>query len=249
MKEYLNYLVKWIQEIVKQAHADGVIIGISGGIDSAVVGALAKQAFPNQCLGLILPCHSQPIDQKLGIELCQKFDIPYQIVDLSSTYDSFISACESNFSTSNQKAFLEAKRNTKVRLRMVALYAYAQSRNYLVLGTDNADEWYIGYFTKHGDGGVDLAPIIHLTKGEVIQAAKELHVPEAIINRPPTAGLYDGQTDEKEIGVSYEELDRHLQGQEIDPQKKERLLYLHQISEHKRNLAHHPLSKEKFNTK
>ncbi len=243
MKDYLDYLVQWIRDVVYQAHAKGVIIGISGGIDSAVVGALAKKAFPNDCLGLILPCHSQSIDQQLGIELCEKFNIPYQTVDLTSTYDAFVASCEKEFSNSEEKVYLEAKRNTKVRLRMVALYAYAQSRNYLVLGTDNADEWYIGYFTKHGDGGVDLAPIIHLTKGEVIQAAKELGVPEAIIKRPPTAGLYEGQTDEKEIGVSYEELDQHLQGKDIDSQKKERLLYLHQISEHKRNLAHHPKSK------
>ena len=239
MNEYLSYLVTWIQNKVNEAHAKGVIIGISGGIDSAVVAGLAKKAFPNQCLGLILPCHSNPLDEKLGVELCQKFDIPYQIVDLTSTYESFIAASE-------KESYQEAKRNTKVRLRMVSLYAYAQSRNYLVLGTDNAAEWYIGYFTKHGDGGVDLAPIIHLTKHEVVQAAKELNVIEEIISRPPSAGLYEGQTDEQDIGVSYADLDKHLKGIEIASDKKERLLYLHQISEHKRHIPAHPKSPKDY---
>lgn len=249
MQDYLDYLIKWMQEKVKEAHADGVIIGISGGIDSAVVAGLAKKAFPNNCYGLILPCHSHSIDQELGEKLCQQFDIPYQVVDLSATYETMIQSFENNFQTSEKKAYKDAKSNTKVRLRMVTLYAYAQSKNYLVLGTDNADEWYIGYFTKHGDGGVDLAPIIHLTKGQVIEVAKSLNVLEDIIKRPPTAGLYDGQTDEDEIGVSYADLDKHLQGIEIDSHKKERLLHLHKISEHKRHIAHHPKSMNDYNEK
>ncbi len=246
MKDYLEYLVQWIRKIVNDAHAKGVIIGVSGGIDSAVVAILAKKAFPNDTLGLILPCHSKPIDQELGIDLCQKFDIPYQVVDLSNTYDVMMDSFETNFKNESSINYKNAKSNTKVRLRMVTLYAYAQSRNYLVIGTDNADEWYIGYFTKHGDGGVDFAPIIHLTKGEVIEAAKFLGVPEPIISRPPTAGLYEGQTDEDEIGVSYAELDKYLKGKTVDENKKQRLLYLHRISEHKRHLAYHPKSQEDY---
>lgn len=243
MKDYVNYLVEWIKEKVNEAHAEGVVLGVSGGIDSAVVAKLAKLAFPNNCLGLVLPCHSNPLDQQLAIELCNKFDIPYQVVDLTPTYETMINSFEKDFLNDNSKRHSDAKSNTKVRLRMTTIYAYAQSRNYLVLGTDNADEWYIGYFTKHGDGACDLAPIIHLTKGEVVELAKMFEVPEPIISRPPSAGLHAGQTDEQDIGVSYDELDKHVRGYEIDEVKKQRLLHLHKISEHKRNIPAHPKAK------
>ena len=243
MKYYVNYLVEWIKGKVYEAHAEGVVLGVSGGIDSAVVAKLAKLAFPNNCLGLVLPCHSNPLDQQLAIELCNKFDIPYQVVDLTPTYETMINSFEKDFLNDNSKRHSDAKSNTKVRLRMTTIYAYAQSRNYLVLGTDNADEWYIGYFTKHGDGACDLAPIIHLTKGEVVELAKMFEVPEPIISRPPSAGLHAGQTDEQDIGVSYDELDKHVRGYEIDEVKKQRLLHLHKISEHKRNIPAHPKAK------
>lgn len=246
MEDYLNYLVDWIKEVVTKAKAKGVVIGVSGGIDSAVVAGLAKKAFPNNTLGLILPCHSKPIDEELGIELCKQFDIPYQIVDLSNTYDTMVKSFDDSFITNEASNYKTAKGNIKVRLRMVTLYAYAQANNYLVIGTDNADEWYIGYFTKHGDGGVDLAPIIHLTKGEVRMVAKMLGVPEKIIKRPPTAGLYDNQTDEDEIGVTYDDLDNYLKGNKISKEKTKRLLYLHKISAHKRKIAYHPKSMKDY---
>lgn len=241
MKAYLDYLVNWLKEIVNEAHAKGLILGVSGGIDSAVAACLIKKAFPENSFGLILPCHSNPLDQQLAEKLNKKIGLEYEVVDLSHAYDELISSFHTDFQSDTKKSFIDAKNNTKVRLRMTTLYAYAQAKNYLVVGTDNAAEWFIGYFTKHGDGGVDLVPLIHLTKGEVVQAAKELGVIEEIIARKPSAGLYDNQSDEDEIGVSYHDLDLYLQGHKIEKEKEERLLHLHKISEHKRNLAHRPL--------
>lgn len=246
MKEYLDYLINWLRDVVKKANAKGLIVGVSGGIDSAVVACLMKKAFPDNSFGLILPCHSNPIDQELAEKLNKKIGLEYEVVDLSKTFDIMMQSFNANFETNDTKSYKDARSNTKVRLRMTTIYAYAQAKSYLVLGTDNAAEWYIGYFTKHGDGGCDIAPLIHLTKGQVIQAAKELGVIDEIISRPPSAGLYNGQTDEDEIGVSYNDLDLHITGHNIEESKKERLLYLHKISEHKRKLAHHPKSFNDF---
>ena len=115
------------------------------------------------------------------------------------------------------------------------LYAYGQTHHMLVLGTDNMDEKYTGYFTKYGDGAADLLPIVYLTKGEVVAAAKMLGVPTSLAERVPSAGLFEGQTDEKEMGVKYADLDKYLLGGEVDEKVKERIEYLHRVSEHKRN--------------
>ena len=117
---------------------------------------------------------------------------------------------------------------------MTILYAYAQKHRGLVLGTDNADERFTGYFTKWGDGAADLLPICHLLKSEVVEASKILGVPENLAERIPSAGLFEGQTDEKEMGVSYKDIDDYLLGKPIKEEAKQRILYLHKISEHKR---------------
>ena len=124
--------------------------------------------------------------------------------------------------------------NLKVRIRMTILYAYAQKVGGLVIGTDNADERYTGYFTKYGDGGVDLLPIVHLVKSEVVEACKLYGVSDRLAERTPSAGLFEGQTDETEMGVKYSDLDRYLLGGEIDEASKARIEHLHRISEHKR---------------
>ena len=126
---------------------------------------------------------------------------------------------------------------------MTTLYSMAQTHNYLVLGTDNADEWHIGYFTKFGDGGVDLLPIVHLLKREVREGAKLLGVPNSIINRAPTASLWENQTDEAEIGFGYDLIDDYLAGKLVENNVKERVDYLHKISQHKRNGAPMPNKK------
>ncbi len=236
LKEYLDYLVNWLQQEVKKANQKGVIVGISGGIDSAVVAAIAKKAFPNDYLTVWMPCKSSELDEKCKLELINKLNLKNVSVDLSKTFDVL--------SDSLNKSGIEQSKialaNSKARLRMTTLYSMAQTHNYLVLGTDNADEWHIGYFTKFGDGGVDLLPIVHLLKREVREAAKILGVPESIINRAPTASLWEDQTDESEIGFSYDLIDDYISGKSVDTQVKERVDYLHKISEHKRKAAPAP---------
>ena len=190
----------WIKEQVKDAGKKGVIFGISGGIDSAVVGALLKQALGDNVMGLIMPCGSHPEDEELAIEFSSKFNIKTKKVELDKVYNDFISM--------NKDSGKLAKANLKPRLRMATLYYFANSLDYLVAGTGNKSELCVGYFTKYGDGGVDILPIGSLLKNEVRELAKELNVPERIIEKAPSAGLWEGQTDEKEMGITYEELDR-----------------------------------------
>ncbi|WP_339029431.1 NAD(+) synthase [Spiroplasma endosymbiont of Cantharis nigra] len=236
LKEYLDYLVNWLQQEVKKANQKGVIVGISGGIDSAVVAALAKKAFPDDYLTVWMPCKSSELDEKCKLELINKLNLKNVSVDLSKTFEVL--------SDSLNKSGIEQSKialaNSKARLRMTTLYSMAQTHNYLVLGTDNADEWHIGYFTKFGDGGVDLLPIVHLLKREVREAAKILGVPESIINRAPTASLWEDQTDESEIGFSYDLIDDYISGKLVDIEVKERVDYLNKISEHKRKAAPAP---------
>lgn len=194
--QYLNVLIKWIKDEVKKAGAKGVIVGISGGVDSALVAYLAKQAFPDSSLGVLMPINKErDFDLKDGLELVQKFNLNHQIVDLFDEYNSLINKL-------NPCQDL-TKGNIQSRLRMTALYALAQENNYLVLGTDNKAEYYLGYFTKWGDGGCDLLPIVHLYKSEVFQYAKEVGVPESILNKAPSAGFFKEQSDESDLGFSY----------------------------------------------
>ncbi|WP_169733716.1 NAD(+) synthase [Mesoplasma syrphidae] len=236
LENYLDYLVEFIQQTVKKANAKGVIVGISGGIDSAVVANLAKKAFPDNYLTVWMPINSSQEDFDCAEELIEKNNLKAVSVDLKATFEQF----KTTINEINENSVL-ALANAKARLRMTTLYTLAQTNEYLVLGTDNLNEWHMGYFTKFGDGGVDAVPIIHLLKSEVRAAAKILNVPTSIIERAPTAGLWEGQTDEKEIGYSYEEIDQYLLGQNTNQGLKTRIDHLHKISEHKRNIAITPL--------
>jgi NAD+ synthase len=241
LENYLDYLVKWIKDEVKTANLKGCIIGLSGGIDSAVAAALVKRAMGEQCLALIMPCLSNPKDQVDAIAVAKKFGIEYQIINLDAPYKLIVKNLDKLKSykyLQDNKALALA--NTKARLRMTTLYELGQTLGYMVVGTDNAAEWYTGYFTKYGDGGVDIVPLIQLTKGEVFEAAKLLGVPPQIIARKPTAGLVSNVYDEDELQVSYQEIDQFLSGKKIKATSKKRLEHLHRISEHKRHLARGP---------
>jgi NAD+ synthase len=193
-------LVSWIKGQLKQADAKGIVIGLSGGIDSSVVAALAKDAVgKSRVLGLLLPCHSQARDLKDAQIIAKRLGIKAELIDLSCAYDNLLKVLPK---TSNL-----AQANLKARLRMSVLYYFANKKNYLVCGTGNKSELMVGYFTKYGDGGVDILPIGDLLKKDVKVLAKELGIPEHIITKPPTAGLWPGQTDEAEMGITYKELD------------------------------------------
>lgn len=193
-------IINWIRREVKTAKAKGIVLGLSGGIDSAVVASLAKAAAgKTRVLGLSLPCHSQPEDIKYARLMARKLGIGFKLADLSAIFDAFTRILP--------KAPRQARANLKPRLRMAVLYYYANKLNYLVAGTGNKSELMAGYFTKYGDGAVDILPIGNLFKKDVVKLARELGVPEQIIIRPPTAGLWPGQTDEGEMGITYRELD------------------------------------------
>ncbi len=194
----------WLRERLTDASAEGFVAGLSGGVDSATSAALAVRAVgPERVLAALMPCHSQPEDAALGQLVADAFSMPTVTVDLSGAYDALMAALPPS-------GHPLASANVKPRLRMVTLYYLAQSRNYLVLGSGNRTEIEVGYYTKHGDGGVDLLPLGSLYKTQVWELARELGVPQQVIERPPSAGLWPGQTDEGEMGITYAELDQVL---------------------------------------
>jgi len=197
----------WIREEVGKAGKKGIVVGLSGGIDSAVTAVLSKKALGENVIGLILPCGNHPQDEELALKVAKKFNLRVKKVELADVYKKFCEVCPGTVHI--------AKANLKPRLRMLTLYYFANAWDYLVAGTGNKSELMIGYFTKYGDGGCDILPLGGLLKTEVRGLARELEIPDEIIKRAPTAGLWDGQTDEGEIGMSYLDLDRCLRAIEI----------------------------------
>lgn len=231
-----NKITSWLKAQIKGAKAKGIVLGLSGGIDSAVVAALAQRAVGNNnVLVLFMPCNSNPIDLKDAKLVAKKLKLKAKLVDLSSVYNNFLKILPD--------APALAQNNLKPRLRMATLYYFANKLNYLVCGTGNKSELMVGYFTKYGDGGVDILPIASLLKREVRALAKELNIPEAIITKPPTAGLWQGQTDEGEMGITYNDLDDILdrmnnkKKQTVSPDKLHKVMKMFVKSEHKRKGA------------
>ena len=229
-------IVSWIKQKVKDSEAKGIVLGLSGGIDSAVVAALAKEAVgKDNLLVLFLPCNSDPQDFKDAKLVAQKLELKAKLVDLSAVYNNFIKVLPGAISL--------ARGNLKPRLRMSALYYFANKLNYLVCGTGNKSELMVGYFTKYGDGGVDILPIADLFKRQVRQLARELKIPQAIITKAPTAGLWSGQTDEVEMGITYNKLDDILdrfcnhKKQMADQKSVDKVIKMYKKSEHKRKGA------------
>ncbi|PUU95138.1 MAG: NAD+ synthase [Halanaerobium sp.] len=222
-------LVSWLQTEVQNAGLKGAVVGLSGGIDSAVTARLSQLAFGEDVLAVIMPCHSSTQDREDALMAANKFGLQVVENDLSEIYDHFLA----NLKESGIEGGKLAAANIKPRLRMTALYYYAQAKNYLVVGTDNRSELKIGYFTKHGDGGIDLAPLGSLVKHEVKELAEVLEIPAEIIEKKPSAGLWEGQTDESEMGFSYQELDKYILTGEAEPEVKEKIQKLASKNSHK----------------
>ena len=241
-------IAEWIRQQVNVATARGLVVGLSGGLDSAVVARLCQLAMPDSVVGMIMPCHSDPRDEQDAGLLARRFDLPVVRLDLGPAYDHLVRDLKTILPRlpPNQAPGAaptggtapEPSANIKPRLRMSALYFVANSLNYLVAGTGNRSELTIGYFTKHGDGGVDLLPLGRLLKSEVRALAVELEIPDEIIEKPPSAGLWTGQTDEAEMGFSYSDLERYLTDgpDAVSPALAMRIERLVRSTDHKRAL-------------
>jgi len=245
-------IVEWLRRRLAHSGARGFVFGLSGGIDSALVARLCQLAAPANVVGVLMPCHSDPRDEADATLLAEHFQVPTLRIDLAPTFDQFTATLQQTLKalppeqvaagpTDDIKARVPMA-NVKPRLRMTTLYFVANTLNYMVVGTGNRSELSIGYFTKYGDGGVDLLPIGQLLKSEVREAARALGVPEPIIEKAPSAGLWLGQTDESEMGFTYAELENYLTKgpQTVSPALAMRIERLMRGSEHKRTLAPTP---------
>lgn len=229
IEKICNEAVDWIRDIVNSGNAKGIVFGMSGGIDSAVVAALVKRAFPDNCFCVNMPCYSNPIDAEHAKLVADAVGIEMKTVVLNDAFDVMKEQVDAKETDSKL-----AIANIKSRLRMVTLYYYAGVNNYLVAGTGNKSEITIGYFTKYGDGGSDMLPLASFVKREVRALAKYLEIPEIVITKPPTAGLWENQSDEKEMGMSYDDLDNYILTGEAPEDIKNKVDTMYSRSEHKR---------------
>ena len=245
-------IASWLRFQMEQVGASRLVLGLSGGIDSAVVCALsAIAAGPSRVIAAIMPIHSRPEDMGDAELVASAFDVVPRVIDLVPAHDALIAAMPGDGAAGLEDANIDPARqamrrqlagaNVKPRLRMTSLYFLANRYNGLVVGTGNKTELAIGYFTKYGDGGVDVLPLGDLDKTAVRGLARALGVPEPVISKAPSAGLWEGQTDEAEIGVTYEELDRALAsiargelGEPLSSDRMDRISALIAASEHKR---------------
>ena len=206
----VDYIVKWLKDYAESSKMNGFVVGVSGGIDSAVTSALcAKTGLPVLCVEMpIYQAESQVSRAKLHIENLKKSfpNVSSTNFDLSGVFDTFKN--QDLFDNDHQLLDLSLA-NTRARLRMTTLYYFAGLKKYLVAGTGNkVEDFGVGFYTKYGDGGVDLSPIADLMKSEVYALGKLLEVTKSIINAAPTDGLFgDNRTDEDQIGASYDELE------------------------------------------
>ncbi len=224
-------LVDWIKDKVMAAGRRGVVLGMSGGIDSSLLALLCQRAFPLNVLGLIMPCYSPDEDKEHAEAVARQFEVPTKTLVLNAVYDALLNVLP-DFKPDPNIGRL-AKANLKPRLRMVTLYYVANEMNYLVAGSGNRSEIAVGYCTKFGDAGADIMPLGNLLKKEVKELAAYLGIPREIIDKPPSAGLWQGQTDEGEMGFTYDTLDRYLQTGTAPEAIKSRIEFMKAACRHK----------------
>jgi NAD+ synthase len=245
MRGLASSMSEWLRARVHEAGARGIVLGLSGGIDSAVVARVAQMAFPDGVMAVIMPADSDPQDAADALLVAETFDLPVMTIDLARPLEALLVQTQQALGTwppgsapDDEKLAKMAQANLKPRLRMTTLYYVANRLNYIVAGTGNRTEIAIGYYTKYGDGGVDVLPLGSLVKSDVRALARELGVPARVIEKPPSAGLWAGQTDEGEMGFTYTELEDYLlRGPDaVAPATVMKIERLARASEHKRHL-------------
>ena len=225
--------VAFIKDIIKSAKASGIVYGNSGGKDSALVGILCKMACDNT-LGIIMPCSSKrnyEADKTDAEIVASHYGIAVRTVDLSDVRSGLVKAVEAETALNSN-----ALSNIAPRLRMTALYAVSAAENMLVAGTGNRSEGHMGYFTKFGDGAYDFNPIADLTVTEIYEFLAHLGAPSCVIEKAPSAGLFDGQTDEDEMGITYRAIDEFLLNGTASEYDLEIISNFHNRSNHKRSM-------------
>jgi len=238
MRDYaveLKNRVEFIRNLLETSRAKGIIYGNSGGKDSALVGILCKLACDNT-VGVIMPCESKVnfgSDKDDAVSVADQFNIETRVLDLTEIKQLTVKKLETLTELNRQ-----ALTNINPRLRMISLYAIGAAENRLVAGTGNKSERFMGYFTKWGDGGCDFNPIADLNVAEVYEFLEYLNAPQSIIKKAPSAGLFEGQTDEAEMGVTYAAIDRYIAGGEVTDSERAIIEKYHRNSEHKRRMPY-----------
>jgi len=232
MERLTDKLVAWIRGEVSAAGGEGVVVGMSGGVDSSVLAVLCYRAFPQSMLGMLMPCYSSSEDEEHAHAVAGQFSIPTKTVTLDTVFNTLLKVLPGDRVEPSVSRLAEA--NLRARLRMLTLYYIANRLKYMVAGSGNRSELAIGYFTKYGDGGIDILPLGNLVKGQIRELAGFMGIPQPIINKPPSAGLWRGQTDESELGFSYEELDRYLVTGKASGELREKIESMIAASGHKR---------------
>ena len=241
VEKEVNKIVDYIRDYYKKCNLKGVVLGISGGKDSAVVAALfAKAIGAENVLGVTLPCHSEKTDATDAKLVADKYGFELVNIDLTPVYDSFLGEVNKlgNFTEEELK---NSNINIKPRLRMssvyylAALYSAIKGGTYIVAGTSNICELFVGYFTKGGDSTYDIGTINNYTVDEVIKIGEYLEVPDVVIHKTPSDGL-SGMSDEDKLGVKYRDIAKVIHGEEVDEETKEKIMRLHRNADHKFNI-------------
>ncbi len=229
VKEYVIKIAEWIKNNVQKAKANGVVLGMSSGIDCSVVSRLCQEAGVNIHL-VMMPYGKNMTSSKSysdAMELINKFEFDYHVFDIKPAVDALEISNDSEIIEKDNKTNIKLSRaNIRPRVRMTYLYQYGQLKNLLVIGTSNLSERTIGYSTKWGDGASDLNPLGMITKREVYTLARELRIPDCIINKKPSAELWEGQTDEEELGITYEQIDEYILNRTCGNQEIDKLIQI-----------------------
>lgn len=238
-KKVSERIIEFIRDYYKKNNLKGAVIGISGGKDSAVVAGLFAKAIGSENVqGIWMPCHSKEKDKENAYLVAQHFGFDLIDVDLTETYDNYVKQIKEIYPSVKDNNLIDANINIKPRLRMATLYYNAalmsslKGGTYIVPGTSNACELFVGYFTKGGDSVSDIQVLADLTVEEVIQVGEAIGVPDKVVHKAPDDGL-SGLTDEEKLGVKYNDIAKVIEGKDV--KDKEKIMRLHKANNHKFN--------------